>query len=292
MALIAARFAPFRLIFDVRGLMAEEYEDAGRWRRNSVPFRLAKAVERRALEKADAIVLLTERVREHILGGAEDTRVHVIPCCADIEAIEAASCRRAGVRARLGLNERTVLVYVGKFSGWYMEREMVEFFELTRELRADAHFLVLTQSDPRPIHREFARLGVEESSWTVTACPPSEIGEYLAAADAGIAFIRPSFSKISSSPTKVGEYLAAGLPLICIAGVGDVDGLVGSYDVGVSLTRWDRTMLARGAELLLDLIAKDGVAVRARRAARENLSLDDVGIPRYDQIYRSLAETW
>jgi hypothetical protein len=90
----------------------------------------------------------------------------------------------------------------------------------------------------------------------------------------------------------VGEYLAAGLPLICIAGVGDVDGLVGSYDVGVSLTRWDRTMLARGAELLLDLIAKDGVAVRARRAARENLSLDDVGIPRYDQIYRSLAETW
>src|SRR5947208_3178218 len=54
MAMIADRFGSFRLIFDIRGLMAEEYEDAGRWRRDSLPFRLAKTVERRALCRADA----------------------------------------------------------------------------------------------------------------------------------------------------------------------------------------------------------------------------------------------
>ena len=289
MALIASRLARFRLIFDIRGLMAEEYEDAGRWRRDSVPFRSAKLVERRALDRADAIVVLTERVRAHLFGRGERTDVYVIPCCADIERLDHARAGREHTRHRLGVNGRTVLVYVGKFTGWYMEREMVEFFAIARAWRAPAHLLILTQSDARPIERELARLGIEDSAWTITRCEPAAVGQYLAAADAGIAFIRPSFSKISSSPTKIGEYLAAGLPVACISGVGDVDELLSSYRVGVSLDGWARADLARGASALWELIADPGVAERGRKAARERLSLSAVGIPAYDAVYRGVS---
>jgi glycosyltransferase involved in cell wall biosynthesis len=289
MALASRRFASFRLIFDIRGLMAEEYEDAGRWRRGSLPFRLTKAVERRAVHRADAIVVLTKRVRNYLFHGALPDNVHVIPCCADVDRIAATRERRLQTRKRLGLDGRVVLVYVGKFTGWYMEREMVEFFALARKRRPQVHFLILTQSEKEPIEREFARLGVDASSWTITRSEPSEIGAYLAAADAGIAFIRPSFSKISSSPTKVGEYLAAGLPMICIEGVGDVDELLRAYDVGVLLGRWDHSELRRGVAELWELIQDGDAAERARTAARENLSLARIGIPAYDALYRSVG---
>ena len=289
MALMVRRLAHFRLIFDIRGLMAEEYVDAGRWRRGSLPFRLTHAVQRRGVDQADAIVVLTRRVRDYLFGGPSDKTVRVIPCCADTDAIEATAARRAATRTRLGLDGRTVLIYVGKFGGWYMEREMVEFFALAREHRPELHFLVLTQSERSPIEREFARVGIDDSAWTLTRCKPSEVGHYLGAADAAIAFIRPCFSKIASSPTKVGEYLAAGLPIACIAGIGDVDELLREYRTGVGLDGWDQPALERGIDGLLELMADEDAAARARRAAKERLALTEVGIPAYDAVYRSLS---
>jgi glycosyltransferase involved in cell wall biosynthesis len=289
MALIARRLARFRLIFDVRGLMAEEYEDAGRWARGSAPFRLTKSVEARALGRADAVIFLTERVREYLFGSPPPAHVFVIPCCADVESIEAARGQREAVRRELGLDGRTVLVYVGKFGGWYMEREMVEFFALAREQRPDLHFLILTQSDPAPIERELAGRGADRATWTITRATPAAVGGYLAAADAAIAFVRPTFSKISSSPTKIGEYLAAGLPVITIAGVGDVDGLLAGYGVGVVLDAYDRPSLERGARRLLELAQDAGGAERSRTAARERLSLAELGIPAYHAVYRHVA---
>src|SRR2546430_5868222 len=51
-----------KMIFDVRGLMAEEYIDAGHWRKGSVAARLTKTFQRRALAAADGVVTLTERI--------------------------------------------------------------------------------------------------------------------------------------------------------------------------------------------------------------------------------------
>src|SRR3954453_15306300 len=98
MALIARRMVRTRpaLIFDIRGLMAEEYEDAGRWRRDSILFRLTKSVERAAIKRADGIVVLAERVRRQLFGEPPPAAVAVIPCCADLEVLS----RHAGERDR------------------------------------------------------------------------------------------------------------------------------------------------------------------------------------------------
>src|SRR3989442_613714 len=45
-----------KLIFDVRGLMADEYVDAEHWRKGSIPYRITKSVECRVLAAADGIV--------------------------------------------------------------------------------------------------------------------------------------------------------------------------------------------------------------------------------------------
>jgi glycosyltransferase involved in cell wall biosynthesis len=288
MGLIARRLTRLRLIFDIRGLLAEEYEDAGRWARGSTPFRLTKWVQRLAIARAAGIVVLTERVRDHLFGEHPGERVHVIPCCADLERIDALRGEGERVRGQLGI-DGPILLYVGKLTGWYMEREMAEFFLCARELLPRLHFLILTQSDPLPIETELARLRVTEDQRTITRCAPEELGSYLAAADAAVCFIRPTFSKISSSPTKIGEYLGAGLPLVCGAGIGDVDALLEEYGLGVVLDDFDPDSLSQGARLLARLVTDRDHAERSRRAARERLALADVGIPAYDALYRQVA---
>src|SRR5947209_8205779 len=88
MALGAVGLLRRGLVFDVRGIMAEEYVDAGIWGRDSVGFRATKAVERRCLARADGIVVLTRRFRDQLPPGVA-ARTQVIPSCADCEAISA-----------------------------------------------------------------------------------------------------------------------------------------------------------------------------------------------------------
>jgi glycosyltransferase involved in cell wall biosynthesis len=288
MALLGRPLTRARLLFDIRGILAEEYVDAGNWQRGSVPYRLTSWVQDAGIRRASGLVVLTRAVRR-VLFADGDPRVEVIPCCADVEAVEAARVRREPLRASLGLEDRTVLLYVGKLGGWYLQREMVEFYVRAKRHVPGLHLLVLTQSDRALIDEELRRFGVADGDVTVRSAPAPEVAAYLAAADAALAFIRPTYSKISSSPTKIGEYLAAGLPVVTGRGVGDTDDQLERHRTGIVLDDFTPDSLERGAEALAAAIGDAGQAERARRCAHEELSLRDVGVPAYERLYERLA---
>jgi glycosyltransferase involved in cell wall biosynthesis len=290
MALIIRRLTGTKLIFDIRGLMAEEYADAGRWKRGGLPYRITTVVQAAAIRRADGVVMLTEAVRRHLLGTlSREPSVYVIPCCADLQRIESQSGERASVRRQLGLEQRPILVYVGKFTGRYMEREMVEFFDVARGSSPELAFLVLTQSDPDAITQEFDRLEIAPSDYRVLSAAPEQVGRYLAAADFAICFYQPAFSEIAASPTKLGEYLGAGLPVLATPGIGDVPALLQTNRVGVLLEAFTSDGYEEAASAISALAADPSSKDRCRSVASEQLSLEAVGIPRYDLMYRQVA---
>jgi glycosyltransferase involved in cell wall biosynthesis len=290
MALIARRLARCRLIFDLRGLMAEEYVDAGHWKRAGVAYRLTQWVQRVALSRADGMVTLTEAVRPHLsVAKADPEASFVIPCCADVERIAAQAHERSAVRAELGAGERPAMIYVGKFTGWYLEREMADFLAVARRAQSDLLFLIVTQADPAPMLRELERCQIEPADYRVLRAAPGEIGRYLAAADIGLSFVRPCFSKISSSPTKIGEYLAAGLPVVSTAGIGDVDALLLENRVGALVESFSTQGYEAAAGAIGALRRDPALRDRCLAVAREQLSLRGVGIRRYDALYRRVA---
>lgn len=232
MGLILKKLTGVGLVFDIRGLMAQEYIDIGNWAPDSLPVRLTQKMQDVCIENADGIIVLTERAKTLLFGpdsiynGTPPAPLQVIPCCADLAQIEAQEFERARIREELGLADKTVMIYVGKFGGWYLQAEMVDFFVRAREQMPNLHFLVLSQSERELMTREFARVGLGETDFTLMQVEPARVAAHLWASDFSLSFVRALPSKVASSPTKIGEYLAAGLPLVCNTGVGDMDSIV------------------------------------------------------------------
>ena len=292
MALIVSRLRGCKLIFDLRGLMAEEYVDAGIWRRGGLPYRITDRIQRAAIEQADGLVMLTEAVRRQLFGeGSSQRALAVIPCCTDTASSNGRFPSREVIRRELGIRDGPVMIYVGKFTGWYMEREMVEFFVSAKRLQPDLTFLILTQADAEPIREELRNNSIASEHYRIARAEPEEVPRYLAAADFGISFIRPCFSKVSSSPTKIGEYLNAGLPVLSTRGIGDVDPLLEQNGVGVLVDDFSLPAYDAAAAAIRALAKDPECRARCREVAREQLSLDHVGVPRYDRLYREVART-
>jgi glycosyltransferase involved in cell wall biosynthesis len=279
-------------LFDVRGLLPDEYADAGHWRRGGLKYRLAKAMERAFFRRANGLVVLTETIRADLsradpLLARREGDIAVIPCCVDLSAPPVPPCTRASRRAERGWSDRRVIVYVGKLGMWYLDAEMARFFAVARGLDPRLHLEVLTPSPADALRAALAASGVPADAFAVRRVPPAEVPAVLAAADAGLSFIKPCFSKRSSSPTKVGEYLAAGLPVVSTAGIGDCDRLL-EGGRGVLLEALDDAGYERAARRLFALIDDPATAQRCRGFAEAELSLADRGAPAYAAVYERL----
>ena len=253
-ALALKRRLGTKMIFDLRGLMAEEYVDAEHWREGGVPYRLTKAAERRILAATDGIVTLTERIWPIIKEweGLRGRPVHheVIPCCVDLSLFEFSARIERGDVVNLALAIELTMVYSGSLDGWYLTEKMADFFASYLKRNGRAHLLWLTTGSHDRVKELMAQRNVAADDFSVLAVASAEVPSYLAAGDVGLAFIKRCVSKLASSPTKNGEYLACGLPLVINAGVGDSDALINDWKAGVLIEEFtDEAFAEAGREV-------------------------------------------
>jgi glycosyltransferase involved in cell wall biosynthesis len=294
MALVARRLATCRTVFDVRGLMAEEYADAGVWREGSAVYRAVKWLERAGLRRADQVVVLTERMRAWLSesGLARAEKVTVIPCCVGLsrfdETDEGAAERNEFEVSDADGGGRFEVVYAGAATGLYLLEEMARFFLAVRGLRPRAFFRVLTRSDAGHVSEVLRRAGLSDEEFRVGPVEPSEVPVYLKRARLGLSFRKPTFSQIAASPTKIPEYLAAGLPAVSNEGVGDTDELLERERVGVVVRGFTREEFAAAAARAVSLAEDASTRARCEEAARRHFDLVTVGGARYLSVYRRI----
>jgi glycosyltransferase involved in cell wall biosynthesis len=293
MGAAAKRLTGRPLIFDIRGFLPEEYVDAGVWPEGGRLYRLTKRAERRLLDAADGFVVLTEKAREILFPGYDESDarpVEVIPCCVDMERFRFADLQsREALREELGLTGRRVVVYVGALGGWYLTEEMADLLAVAHEEDPTTFSLVLTQSRPEMISAPLRARGVPDTDFLVRKVTPADIPRHLMASDIAVSFIKPCYSKLASSPTKLAEYLASGLPVVCNAGIGDVDSVVEGERVGIVVRELSRASY-RAALAEADALRREpGVAERCHAAAVRHFDLESVGGERYRRLYRRVS---
>jgi glycosyltransferase involved in cell wall biosynthesis len=292
-AMIAMRLKQqfgIKMIFDVRGLMADEYVDAEHWRKNSLPYRMTKLLERKALSTADGIVTLTEKIWPLISesnGLSDGHAIHeVVPCCADLRLFRFDQLERERLRAELGIDDRFVIVYSGSIDGWYLTEKMADFFRSVKRNNSGAYFLWLTRGNHERVNEVMTTRDLVETDYKILSLDPASIPAYLSASDAGLAFIKPCFSKMASSPTKYAEYLACGLPLIINSGIGDSDSLIRDENVGALVESFDDSEYLRAAAVIEQLNAdRHLLHARTRGVAERLFDVRTIGAQRYARLY-------
>ena len=287
--LILKRLTGVKLLFDIRGFIAEEYVDNGNWPAGGILFRTTKRIERRLVRAADGIVVLTNRARvflqESYPAESAGKPIEVIPCCVDLRHIEQCPPRPESSSAP---DSAFTITYVGKLGGWYLSKEMAAFIAAAARLCPEVRWEVWTQSDPCLLRPHLDSMNINDRV-SIGRLPHDQVLSRTAQADAAIAFYKPGFSTIGCSPTKVGEYLAAGLPVLATAGIGDLDGVLqgrsGMGAVGCTISSFDDETYSAMFGKLRDLLAESGIRERCRASARQHFDLHTVGWPRYQSLY-------
>ena len=257
-------------------------------------FRLTKGMERIFFRDADAVVMLTKQIKKELVAqephlANRAAAIEVIPCCVDAKRFDISIESRLAYREQRNWQCRRVVIYAGKLGPWYLPEEMARFIAVVRCRDPRFFFQVLTQSDPLLMQQPLQAAGVQPEDYDIRYAVPDELPLILTAADAALSFVIPSYSKRASSPTKVAEYLAAGLPIVTTAGIGDLDEMLGGNRLGVVVRDLTQAGYEEACEQLAALLAEEDLPIRCRRFAEAELSMTQVGGPRYAAVYeRSL----
>lgn len=286
-------FVPVKLLYDRRGIMGEDHTEHSGWKKGGCLHRLANCFEKKAIEKSDAIVVLTRRANEQLkrnLNSRKDIMIKTIPCCTNLELFNCADDNQ-DLKSKIGLSEKFVLIYSGSVGTYNLLNEMFDFFKEALELIPNAHFLILTQHKDLVFSLIRKREDIDADKITVSYMPQEKLPSFLSAGDVGLVFRRTSPTAIAASPTKFGEYLACGLPVISTPQIGDLEEIINSNKIGVVLGGYGKTDYKEAISRLLSLLEeREAVRRRCRKTAEEIFSLDR-GARDYLSVYNQLIST-
>ncbi len=283
-----------RFIFDMRGFWADERVEGGIWKLKNPIHKTAytyfKRKEKELILAADYLVTLSENAKKIISkwAGHAKLKTEAIYCCADLNHFTTSTAEEKKInRKKLNINpESFVLGYLGSLGTWYMLDEMLDFFiEFQKKYHKSVLFFV-THDKPDLILDAALRKNIPANSIAIKSAQRNEVPAYIATFDAGLFFIRPTFSKKGSSPTKMAEILACGVPVITNSGIGDCDEIILESSCGITIdgftpedykkaiSDFEKTLLVKHESL--------------REVAKKYFSLEK-GISLYEKIYRHLS---
>jgi len=269
-----------KMLFDMRGLMAEEYADAGLWEKGSFSYRIVSALEFYFIKRSEEIIVLTNKARDFLASRGRVKNVTVIPTCVDLD-------RFNPIGSPASKNGMT-LIYAGSVGTWYMISEMMDFYQELISFNRDSLFFILSQTQKTYIE-QYIPEGLN-GKVVVDSAGPEDVPSFMSRATMGIFFIKPCFSKTASSPTKFGEYLACGLPVVINKGVGDTEEIVRENRVGVVVDAFTPAEY-RGRIVEMNRLLSEGGVLRKRcRAVAERYFSLREGSEAYWDIYRRIKK--
>ncbi len=284
-------------LFDMRGFWADEKVDAGAWKPANPVYKTVytffKKKEREFLSESDKVISLTHKGAEEMLKwdvkDLTSEKISVIPCSSDTDLFdpERVSAEMKGsLEKELKITKEDIVIsYLGSFGTWYMLDEMLIFFKEAGKRIENAKMLFITYDEHERIRNAAKEKGIDPERIIIRPGRRDEVPALVSLSNISVFFIRPTYSKISSSPTKQGELMAMGIPVICNDRVGDVEDIVNSTGSGYVVHGFRSSDFEKAVEQIPFLLKSDRNAIRSK--AKELYSLD-VNIPKYVKCYKEL----
>lgn len=287
-----------KFLNDIREFYADSRVDGGIWNLNSFFYKKIyhyfKQKENEAVENSDGIVCLTHAAEKIIIQWPQYKKqvpIKVIPCSVDLNVFDPAkidATQKLKFKKELNINDDDFIIsYLGSIGSWYLTSEMMQFFKIISDKIPTAKFLFISPDSHDIIMDEAIKFGLPENKVIVKNAKRNEVPALLSFSKYSVFFIKPCYSKQSSSPTKHGEIMAMGIPVITNAGVGDVADIVEKYQSGIVMKDLNEREFLLAANSINEGISFDKNAIR--NGAKEYYNLDRA-IEKYKEIYQKILE--
>ncbi len=281
-----------KFLNDIREFYADSRVDGGIWKINNplykAIYRFFKHNEEQQVWQSDGIVCLTfaaEKLIRKWPSYKAGTPLKVIPCSADLELFDPGSID-LGLKEKftdqLGIKPNDFIVsYLGSIGGWYLTAEMMIFCKQVLDQIPAAKFLFISPHLHEVITMAAAKHGVPQDKIISVKASRNEVPVLLSFSNYSLFFIKPCYSKLSSSPTKHGEIMAMGIPVVTNSGVGDVKEIVNRYSGGYVVDDFSAVTFNNVVRQMQDMsFDKDTI----RKGAFEFYSLENA-VAGYTKIY-------
>jgi glycosyltransferase involved in cell wall biosynthesis len=284
-----------KFLNDIREFYADSRVDGGIWNRknalyNSI-YQYFKKKEDEQVRISDGIVCLTHAARAIIQQWTSynhSVPVAVIPCSVDLQLFDEASLdqqQREALKQKYGIQPTDMVVtYLGSIGGWYLTAEMMQFCKQLLNYYSNAKFLFISPHLHQHIITTAAQYGIPANKIIAVKGNRPQIPLLLSLSNYSIFFIKPCYSKLSSSPTKHGELMAMGIPVISNSGVGDVKEIITKYNAGFVIDDFTPASFKK----VIDQIEKVSFKKEEIRAGAFDFYSLDQAIKSYIALYKKI----
>ncbi len=249
------------------------------WERTSLKYKLLNTLEWKAGLSSEIILTGTKFMVERLQKMGAKGALYRAPTGIDPQAFYPTSTS-SSLRSELGLTNKKILFYIGKFGDLYYDEEIAELFKTLRSHIENLYFFVVTPSPMEVVRSYFKNLEINPESYHITPSTLSteEVNLHIGMADICLSTVPPSPSQKYRSPTKVGEYLLCGKPFITIEGVSEDDIYAREHKVGVVLEDFSERSIIMAIPEITTLLEEDRIeqSERCRNVGLDYRSKENV----------------
>ena len=286
-----------KFLHDIREFYADGRVDGGIWNVKRPHYRAIynyfKKKESDEIKNCDGIVCLThaaEKILKSLPEYRHEIPLTVIPCSVDTHLFDPFRIRKdqqITLANSLGiLSQNFVISYLGSLGTWYMINEMLQLLSVIRKKIPALTILFITPHSKAEVLSAAQRNLVPEEHIICVQAKRDEVPMYLSLSNFSIFFIKPCYSKLSSSPTKHGEIMSMGIPLITNTGVGDIDEILEDTGSGLLVKDFDKETFNKVAETVGSYVSDERYFSREKiiAGAKKYYSLEEA-IEKYRKLY-------
>lgn len=283
-----------KFLFDMRGFWADEKADAGTWNRSNWfwerVYKFYKSKEKSFVVNSDHIVSLTKAGEDEMRTWSfySDVPISVIPCCANMEHFSLTDeTKKQTARDLVKIPQDAFVVsYLGSIGAWYMFEEMLDFYSALKAKNKESWFLIVSNAKYDFVWDKIKNHMSDYSKIVVLNSSYSDVPKYMYASDVSLSFVKPVYSKISSSPIKNGEILSMGIPLV-MSDIGDAS-LLSNEEGCMVCSEFSKDAYDEIVDVLLH--PDSSVASKNIRQVAHKFFRLDAGVEKYSSIYKDIVK--
>ncbi|NJE08444.1 glycosyltransferase WbuB [Thermococcus sp. M39] len=202
-----------KVIIDIRDLFLDVSVNLGFIKKGSLVERAFRFLESKALQKADAVTLVTLKIRRQLVEeyGIDSAKCYVVPNGVDLETFKCDKLKR-----------KLQMVYAGYFGHAQDFDTFLKGYALLKENERVPLILAGGGETLEDVLKNAEKLGIAKWINYVGMLSRREVVKLLCSSSIGVAPIKVDESLKYAIPSKIYEYLACGLPFIGV-GIGEIE---------------------------------------------------------------------